>query len=112
MPVTYELDARGVHQRIWRRRHLPWHVISRCRMYDEGILVLRDSDPTPWDPCQGLFIPWHHHRAEISMLVQYYLESGRIRRAGSNWRRMSTDFEVTQPRSAVSAAKPDLHSQQ
>ena len=94
LPATYELDARGIHQKVWRRRRLPWHAVGRCKIYDDGFLVLRDTDSTRWDPMRGLFIPWHSHRTEVLAALEYYLDGRRVRAVSTHLRRPPSEFDV------------------
>ena len=111
LPATYEVDARGIHQKFLRRRRLPWHAVARCKIYDDGFLVLRDSDSTRWDSLRGLFIPWHSHRAEVLTALEYYLDGRRMRTISSERRRPLPDIDVAvEPRSQLPAGGVDQSS--
>jgi hypothetical protein len=108
LPATYEIDARGIHQRFWRRRRIPWHAVARCKIYDDGFLVLRDSDSTRWDALRGLFIPWHSHATEVLAALEYYLDGRRVRTVSDQTRRPPSGFDfAVGPESEASPAGTD-----
>jgi hypothetical protein len=74
LPVLFELNAGGVHQRILgRRRHVPWKSIHRCEIFADGVLLLPMADRCALDALRGLYLPWGGHRDEVLANVRYYL---------------------------------------
>jgi hypothetical protein len=75
VPVTFELNAEGVHQWVFRRhRKVPWSEIRRHRIFPTGVLLLPHEKSPPIDVMHGLFLPWSRRRDEIRTLLSYYLD--------------------------------------
>jgi hypothetical protein len=75
VPVTFELNAEGVHQWVWgRHRRIPWSEIRRHRIFSSGVLLLPHEQGPPVDVMHGLFLPWGLRRDEILAQLRYYLD--------------------------------------
>ena len=75
VPITFELNAEGVHQWIFgRHRRIPWSEIRSHRMLASGVLLLPYEQGPPIDVMHGLFLPWGLRRDEILAQLRYYLD--------------------------------------
>lgn len=75
IPVTFELNAEGVHQWVWgRHRRIPWSEIRRHEIFSSGVLLLPYEQGAPVDVMHGLFLPWGMRRDEILAQLRYYLD--------------------------------------
>ena len=75
VPVTFELNAEGVHQWIGgRHRRIPWSEIRRHEIFSSGVLLLPYEQGAPIDVMHGLFLPWGVRRDEILAQLRYYLD--------------------------------------
>jgi hypothetical protein len=75
VPVTFELNAEGVHQWIFgRHRRIPWSEIRRHRIFSSGILLLPYEEGPPIDVMHGLFLPCGLRKDEILAQLRYYLD--------------------------------------
>ncbi len=75
LPVEFELNERGIDQRVFgRRRHVPWQAVQRYEVCSSGVLLLPDEDRSPMAPFRGLYLPWSDRRSEVLALVGHYLE--------------------------------------
>jgi hypothetical protein len=75
VPVTFELNAEGVHQWVWgRHRRIPWSDIRHHQMFSSGVLLLPYEHGAPMDVMHGLFLPWGMRRDEILAQLRYYLD--------------------------------------
>lgn len=75
VPVTFELNAEGVHQWVWgRHRRIPWGEIRHHQVFSSGVLLLPHEEVAPIDVMHGLFLPWGVRRDEILAQLRYYLE--------------------------------------
>ncbi|MHB8899598.1 MAG: hypothetical protein ACYC6Y_12700 [Thermoguttaceae bacterium] len=75
LPVTFELNAEGVHQWVWgRHRRIPWGEIHGHRIFPAGVLLLPYEEGAPMDVIHGLFLPWGRRRDEILAQLRYYLD--------------------------------------
>ncbi len=82
VPVVYELNLEGVHQRfLGRRRQLLWRSVARYQALSRGILILPDIDNRPIDVLGGLYVPWDDHREEVLSNFVFYVDGRRPRRA-------------------------------
>jgi hypothetical protein len=74
VPVAFELNADGVHQRILGRHgQIAWRSIQRYEIFADGILLLPFADRAGLDALRGLYLPWGAHRDEVLACVQQYL---------------------------------------
>ena len=75
VPVTFELNAEGVHQWIWgRHRRIPWSEIRRHQVFSSGVLLLPYEEGSPIEIMQGVFLPWGLRRDEVMAQIRYYLD--------------------------------------
>ena len=75
IPVTFELNAEGVHQWVWgRHRRIPWSEIRHHQIFPAGVLLLPYEQGSPIEVMQGVFLPWGLRRDEILAQVRYYLD--------------------------------------
>lgn len=75
LPVTFELNAEGVHQWVLgRHRRIGWNEIHRHQMFSSGVLLLPNEEGAPIDVLHGLFLPWRLRRDEILAQLRYYLD--------------------------------------
>lgn len=75
LPVTFELNAEGVHQWVWgRHRRVPWGEIRQHQIFSSGVLLLPYEQGAPVDVLHGLFLPWGMRRDEILAQLRYYLD--------------------------------------
>jgi hypothetical protein len=75
LPVTFELNADGVHQWVWgRHRRISWSEIRRHQILSSGVLLLPHEQSSPIDVLHGLFLPWGLRREEILAQLRYYLD--------------------------------------
>lgn len=75
VPVTFELNAEGVHQWILgRHRRIPWSEIRDHQIFSSGVLLLPYEQASPIDVMHGLFLPWGLRRDEILAQLRYYLD--------------------------------------
>ena len=75
LPVTFELNAEGVHQWVWgRHRRIPWSEIRGHQILSSGVLLLPYDHGAPMDVMHGLFLPWGSRRDEIMAQLRYYLD--------------------------------------
>lgn len=75
VPVTFELNAEGVHQWVFgRHRRIPWSEIRQHQIFSSGVLLLPYEHGSPIEVMQGLFLPWGMRRDEILAQIRYYLD--------------------------------------
>lgn len=75
LPVTFELNAEGVHQWVLgRHRRIPWSEIRQHQILSSGVLLLPHEHGSPIEVMQGLFLPWGLRRDEILAQIRYYLD--------------------------------------
>jgi hypothetical protein len=75
VPVTFELNAEGVHQWILgRHRRISWSEIRCHQFFSTGVLLLPYEQGSPIDVMHGLFLPWGLRRDEILAQLRYYLD--------------------------------------
>jgi hypothetical protein len=75
VPVTFELNAKGVDQSLLgRHRQIPWAAIGRYEVCRSGVLLLPQADRCPIDVFRGLYLPWGGRREEVLAHVRYHLD--------------------------------------
>lgn len=72
VPIDYDLDARGVSERIWgRSRRLPWNRFDFYLAGSRGVTLVRRGR---WLPSRvGLYLPFENRRREILANLAYHL---------------------------------------
>lgn len=79
LPVVFELNEKGIHQRILgRHRCIPWHAIRRYEVCAAGLLLLPDDDPSLIAYFGGIYLPWAGYRDEVLAVVAYYLNGNHL----------------------------------
>ncbi len=75
VPVTFELNAQGVEQSLFRwRRRIPWSAVGSYEVCHGGVLLLPTVQQRPVDVFRGLFLPWDGRREEVLAHVRYHLD--------------------------------------
>jgi hypothetical protein len=66
LPIHYEINARGIEQRIFRRTvKTPWTAIRRHELRRDGVLIFREADARPFDAWRGVYLPWSRNQAAV-----------------------------------------------
>lgn len=72
-PVHYEINSQGVFQTIFgRRQRISWRSIGRVEIGRDGVLIAPDAGASA--ALRGIYLPWGLHRAELLVIVDYYLQ--------------------------------------
>jgi hypothetical protein len=75
LPIRYELNEDGVHQRaLGRRRGISWDCIRRYQVCRSGVLLLPFHENCLLDALRGLYLPWGPHRDEVLARIRYYVD--------------------------------------
>ena len=76
LPIVFELDDRGVGQRLFgRQRHIAWNAIGSYEICPQGVLLLPHEDRSFFAPFRGLYVPWKEHHDAVLQLVKYHLDA-------------------------------------
>lgn len=74
IPVSFELNSVGITQQVLHVQSLmPWTEFMYYEEYSSGVLLMRDSNPSPLARLSGLFIHWDGHRSEVLSFLDYHL---------------------------------------
>ncbi|MCE9544851.1 MAG: hypothetical protein K8T25_04940 [Planctomycetia bacterium] len=66
VPVRFQIDAAGIHQRVLsRRRVVHWTAVRRVELRDTGVLLRFDAGRQPLDVFNSLYVPYGGKRAEV-----------------------------------------------
>lgn len=75
VPVVFELNVDGVHQRILGRNvQFSWLSVRQYRVFSDGVLLLPYDESCPIDALRGLYLPWRDRREEVLANVRFYLD--------------------------------------
>jgi hypothetical protein len=76
LPGRFEVNAQGISQQyLGRVRLTPWSQIGRCELHDDGLLLLPNDDPGPWDRWVAVYLPVGKYRDEVARAVATALAS-------------------------------------
>jgi len=74
VPVTFELNAEGIHYWIFgRHRCVSWQSVGRYQLQRSGVLVFPLGSQSPADAFRALFIPWGSKRQLVLSHLEHYL---------------------------------------
>lgn len=74
LPVTYQLDRRGIVERVLgRSRYVSWLAITAVQLQDRGMILKADRANVPLAAIDALYIPWGGKQAEMTAMVQYFV---------------------------------------
>ncbi|HYW81128.1 MAG TPA: hypothetical protein VE890_16215 [Thermoguttaceae bacterium] len=76
LPITFELNDRGVDRWIFgRQRHVAWNAIRRHEICPGGVLLLPHDDRSLLASFRGLYVPWKEHHDAVLQRVKYHLDT-------------------------------------
>jgi len=74
IPVSFELNSVGITQQVLRvQSFMPWTEFTYYEEYSSGVLLMRDSNPSPLARLSGSFIHWDGHRSEVLSFLDHHL---------------------------------------
>jgi hypothetical protein len=71
LPVTYELDAHGLRQTVWKfGRFVPWKLVDRAELRSNGLLLLPHARNELFAQLRSIHVPCGDRRVAVQRLVE------------------------------------------
>jgi hypothetical protein len=74
LPARYDVNAGGVTRTVLgRSRRVAWSMIGTVERCPQGVLALRDVEPSTLERMRALYIPYGAHKTDLLASFDYYL---------------------------------------
>ncbi|MDH3717030.1 MAG: hypothetical protein OES79_02805 [Planctomycetota bacterium] len=71
LPVTYELDARGLRQTVWKfGRFVPWKQVDRAELSQHGVLLLPQAGNELFARLRSIHVPCSDRLVTIQRIIE------------------------------------------